>query len=144
MTFILLCYYNIILLGGQEMAKAFLKTRSGMTISLEGSKKEVADIIKVVKEREEVSTRRHKKGAKKQEKPEQAKFTATDAILRLKEEGFFNKPMTLLDIKRALEEQGLIYPVTSLSGIMLIQVRKRNFRRIKENKIWTYVRGVKP
>jgi hypothetical protein len=122
------------------MPKAHIKTKSGMTISIEGTQEEIKDILSLVKGREKPVT---KKGAARVSKIKatQTKFTATDAILRLKEEeGFFNKRRTLLDIKRALEERGLHYPITTLSGIMLNQVRKRNFRRVKENKNWAYVR----
>ncbi len=122
------------------MVKALIKTRSGMSISIEGTREEVKDILSLVKDREEPATKKGKTAAPKS-KTTQAKYTATDAILRLKEEeGFFNKHKTLLDIKRALEERGLHYPITTLSGIMLNQIRKRNFKRIKENKNWVYVR----
>ena len=122
------------------MVKAHIKTKSGMTISIEGTQEEVKDILGLVKDREEPLAKKSTARTSKI-KTTQTKFTATDAILRLKEEeGLFNKPRTLLDIKRALEERGLHYPITTLSGIMLNQVRKRNFRRLKDNKNWVYVR----
>ena len=122
------------------MAKAHIKTKSGMTISIEGTQEEVRDILGLVKEHEEPLARKKAERTLKI-KTTQTKYTATDAILRLKEEeGFFNKPRTLLDIKRTLEKRGLHYPITTLSGIMLNQVRKRNFKRLKDNKNWVYAR----
>ncbi len=123
------------------MAKATVKTKSGMSISIEGTQEEVKDILLLIKDREEPAAKKTRAAVISKIKTNQTKFSATDAILRLKEEeGFFNKHRTLLDIKRALEERGLHYPITTLSGIMLNQVRKRNFKRLKENKNWVYVK----
>jgi hypothetical protein len=41
-------------------------------------------------------------------------------------------------VKAALEEMGHHYPVTTLSGAMLRQVRKHNLRRVKQDKRWVY------
>jgi superfamily II DNA/RNA helicase len=123
------------------MTKAIVKTKSGMSISIEGTQEEVKDILSLVREREEPTTKKARTASSSKIKTSQTKFSATDAILRLKEEeAFFNKHRTLLDIKRALEERGLHYPITTLSGTMLNQVRKRNFKRFKENKNWVYVK----
>jgi hypothetical protein len=140
----LLYYCTIVLLFKEDgMLKTVLTTKSGMTVTIEGAKEEIKDIIKMIEEREQTSSKHIDRPIKQKTKPKQLKFTATDSILRLKEEGYFNKPKTLLDIKRTLEEEGHIYPVTTLSGIMLGQVRKQNLKRIKENKNWAYVKKTK-
>ena len=127
------------------MAKANIKTSSGTTIVVNGTDTEVARIISMLKEDEGDGSQSRRGKSQKAKKVKaasvKAKFNATDGILGLREEGFFNKQKTLLDIKRALDEQGLIYPVTTLSGVVLRQVRKRNLRRIKEKKSWVYVKG---
>jgi hypothetical protein len=56
----------------------------------------------------------------------------------LKEDGFFEKPKSLADISKALEEQGYLYPVTSLSGVVLGLVQKKVLRRKKVDKKWGY------
>jgi len=53
--------------------------------------------------------------------------------------GFFKKPKELSAIKIALQEQGHFYPITTLSGVLLRLVRKRDLRRIKDKKRWLYV-----
>lgn len=127
------------------MAKASIKSKSGTTILIEGTDSEVARIVTLLEDRggNETGLRRRRtpQPMMAKERENNAKFNATDGILRLREEGFFNKQKTLLDIKRALDEQGLIYPLTTLSGVVLKQVRKRNLRRIKEKKNWEYVKG---
>jgi len=62
-----------------------------------------------------------------------------DLIASLVDGGFFKKPRDLASIRTALAEMGHHYPVTTLSPIMLRLVRKRNLRRIKEQKRWVYV-----
>jgi hypothetical protein len=61
-----------------------------------------------------------------------------DLITNLIDGGFFKKPKDLAAVKGALEELGHHYPVTTLSGAMLRQVRKRNLRRLKQDKRWLY------
>ncbi len=61
-----------------------------------------------------------------------------DLIANLIDGGFFKKPKDLAAVKGALEELGHHYPVTTLSGAMLRQVRKRNIRRLKQDKRWMY------
>ena len=63
----------------------------------------------------------------------------TDAILELKQEGFFKKPQGLADIKEKLGSMGLIYPVTSISGAVLSLVKHRALGRIKKDGRWCYV-----
>jgi hypothetical protein len=53
--------------------------------------------------------------------------------------GFFRKkPKDLSSVRTALEELGHHYPLTTLSGAMLRQVRRRNLRRLKQDKKWMY------
>ena len=114
------------------MAKATIKSKNGTQIYVEGTPEEVSKIIKDVKSREEkLEAIRSARISRK--------ITATDAILNLKKENFFNEPKTLSNIKERLAENGLIYPVTSLSGILIGLVKKRELGRIKTGKIWGYV-----
>ena len=55
--------------------------------------------------------------------------------------GFFKQPKDLRAIQMSLAESGHHYPVTTLSGAMLTEVRRRNLRRMKQQKRWMYVNG---
>ena len=121
------------------MAKATIKSQTGATITVEGTQDEVSNIISVYEKTSVVGHAKEaiarakatKKGAKKKE-------SASDLIIGLKEEGFFEKPKTLAEINEALEEQGFLYPVTSLSGIVLGLLKKRQLRRKKLEGRWVY------
>lgn len=119
------------------MAKARIQTPTGSTITVEGSPEEVSRLVSLIEggslgtatmKAAHTVGKGHKFGG------------AGGAILELKREGFFNKPRTLADIKNALHARGAIYPLTSLSGIVLRMIRKRLLGRIKENNKWKYVR----
>ena len=74
----------------------------------------------------------------------ESKETVADKILALKEEGFFDKPKTLIEIRKRLEEVGFYYPVTSFPPYLLKICEDRKLRRYKEKRgkknIWIYVK----
>ncbi|HEX4542492.1 MAG TPA: hypothetical protein VH114_04940 [Candidatus Acidoferrum sp.] len=117
------------------MAKATITNDKGLKIVVEGSPEEVQNIIRQMG---------GGAGHSKQQAGSAAKAgkrlpSATDAILELNEEGFFNKPKALADIKQKLADQGMIYPLTTLSGVVLLLVRRRKLGRVKEDGRWSYV-----
>ena len=119
------------------MAKAHIKNKDGTSILIEGSVSEVAELIRKIKGVEtkipKISTKSSKLKGKKRERT-----TMSDLIESFIDGGFFKKPKDLATIKVALAENGHIYPVTTISPILLRLVRKRHLRRIKENKRWLY------
>jgi hypothetical protein len=122
------------------MAKATITNDAGLKIVVEGSKEEVQEIIR------QVGGARPSKGgvtgkpAKRPSAKAGKRFSsATDAILELNEEGFFDKPKALADIKHKLAEQGMIYPMSTLSGVVLPLVRRRQLGRVKQDGRWSYV-----
>ena len=121
------------------MAKATIQSKTGAIITIEGSDGEVANILGVF---ERATTIGHAKKAldedKIRAKETKKRFAASDLIIHLKEDGFFEKPKGLGEISHALEEKGYLYPVTTLSGIVLTLVQKRVLRRKKLNKKWVY------
>jgi hypothetical protein len=121
------------------MAKATIKSRTGATITVEGTPEEVSNVISAY---EKTSVVGHAKEAiaraRATKKTEKKKESASDLIVGLKEEGFFEKPKTLGEIGTALEERGFLYPVTSLSGIVLGLLKKRMLRRKKLERKWVY------
>ena len=67
-----------------------------------------------------------------------ARSAASDLVVELKEDRFFDKPKGLAEISKALEEKGFIYPVTTLSGVVLGLVQKRLLGRKKLEGRWVY------
>jgi hypothetical protein len=127
------------------MAKATVTTESGLRVVVEGSQEEVQNIIQQLG-----GGAGHSKRARRVASAKTGKHfasgkggkrlpTATDAILELKEEGFFDKPKALADIKEKLADQGMIYPLTSLSGVVLVLVRRRQLGRVRVDGRWSYV-----
>jgi len=121
------------------MAKATIKSKTGAVITIEGSEQEVSNILATfertafVVRSKEIMTKAQ--AAKKEQKKRSG---ASDLIVELKEDGFFEQPKSLTDIAKILEEKGYLYPVTTLSGVMLGMVQKRLFRRKKVEGKWVY------
>jgi|SRR5579863_7998039 len=121
------------------MAKATIKSKTGARITIEGTPEEVSNIVATI---ENASVIGHAKGAiaraKAAKRNEKKRESAADLIIGLREEGFFDKPKTLGEVVKALEERGFLYPLTSLSGIVLSLVKKRELRRTKKDGKWVY------
>ena len=121
------------------MTKATIKSKSGAVVTIEGSEKEVASILATL---ERATTVERTKGlmtktqAAKKERKKRA--TASDLVIGLKEDGFFDRPKGLMEISKALEEGGYLYPVTTLSGVMLGLVQKKLVGRKKIEGRWVY------
>ncbi len=121
------------------MAKATIKSETGAVITVEGSEAEVAAILgayettaTVGKAKGEVIRRTRENKARKK------RVSAADVIDELKESGFFDKPKSLSEISGALEERAIMYPMTSLSGVVLGLVKRRALRRKKIEGKWAY------
>lgn len=120
------------------MAKATIKSKSGAIITIQGTQEEIASIIKVFEgttAATAVKEQKHKTTTRKEEKKRTA---ASDLVINLKEEGFFDKPKGLNEIANSLEEKGYLYPVTTLSGVMLGLVQKKIVGRKRHEGRWVY------
>jgi len=118
------------------MAKAHVTTKSGAAITIEGTPDEVATLVARIESGNQ-SVRKRAAGSKQKSK---LRATPTGLIVDLIDGGFFKKPKELSAIRLALEEQGHYYPVTTLSPILLRFIRKRQLRRIKDQKRWLYIK----
>jgi hypothetical protein len=118
------------------MAKAEYTSPMGMRVAIEGSPREVAELLRQLNSTTTVGTATTQRG--KNPKYSSAKATPSNLIASLIDGGFFKKPKDLASIKVSLEESGHYYPVTTLSPILLRFVRSKQLRRIKENKRWLY------
>ncbi|MFZ0981301.1 MAG: hypothetical protein WAN23_18010 [Candidatus Acidiferrales bacterium] len=121
------------------MAKATIKSQSGAVITVEGTQEEVSKILSTY---ESTSVVGHAKEAiarvKAGKRSEKKREGAADLIVNLREAGFLNKPKSLGEIAEALEEKGYLYPTTTLSGVVLSLVKKRELRRKKVEDKWVY------
>jgi hypothetical protein len=122
------------------MARVEIKTKSGTVITVEGSPEEVALVVKKI-EGEAPSQRHHERARDKEGAEGTSKPTPLNLISSLIDGGFFRKPKDLASVKVALEEMGHFYPVTTLSPALLRLVRRRELRRLRDNKRWLYTGG---
>ena len=121
------------------MAKAHIKTADGAQIVIEGSPEEVAIIVaKIQGVVDEPRERGRKAPRAKEPTPKRKKATISELVLGLKADGFFDNPRRLGDVTQTLEERGFMYPVTTLSGVMLSLVQKKELTRKKVDGVWVY------
>ena len=121
------------------MPKAIIKSKTGTTITIEGTKEELARILSDFERTSivrEIKTKASKETVKK--KDENKRRAASDLIVELREDGFFAKPKTLGEIAEALERIGYIYPTTTLSGVVIGLVQKKLLGRKRVNGKWVY------
>lgn len=115
------------------MAKARITTPEGIVVQVDGTPAEVAAAVQELREQREVP------GARGAGRPKSGPVQIPDLIGQLKEEEFFRAPRGLGDIKKKLADLGHHYPVTTLSGAMQAQAKKRALRRFKQDGKYVYV-----
>lgn len=121
------------------MAKATIKSKTGAIITIEGTDKEVSSVLAHLEGMANVGRVKETMRKIASEKKEQRKHaTASDLIIGLKEDGFFDKPKGLSEVSHALQEKGYLYPITTLSGVMIGLVQKRFLGRRKVDGKWVY------
>lgn len=121
----------------EYMAKAIITTPDGVKIDVEGSPREIIRVVKDIRGQaaaEQPSAATQRRTPKR--KP--GRVLLVDLLGSLRDGGFFKKPRDLASVKSALAEMGHHYPVTTLSPVMLRQVRRRNLRRLREKGRWMY------
>src|SRR3989338_3393902 len=100
------------------MAKAHIKTSEGTSIVIEGSVNEVAELVQKIKNPEVKIQKSHGKNSSLIKKKRE-RTTMVDLIESFIDGGLFKKPKDLASVKAALAESGHIYPVTTISPILL-------------------------
>ena len=121
------------------MTKATIHSKTGATITIEGSHEEVSKIINDFELK--ASTHETKVGNVKkqvQQKEEKKRQSTSGLVIQLREEGFFDKAKSLGEVSTKLEDLGFLCPTTTLSGIVLGLVQKRMLRRKKIDGKWVY------
>jgi hypothetical protein len=121
------------------MAKATIKSRTGAIITVEGSESEVSSILATFERSASIDKAKGVVAMQQENKKTKKKrLAASDLIIGMRERGFFAKPKSLSEISDALEEEGFLYPVTTLSGVVLGLVKKQELRRKKIDGKWAY------
>ena len=121
------------------MPKAIIKSKSGAIITIEGTKDEITQIISDFERTSFVQAAKTEIQKSVLERREEKKRSrASDLVIELREEGFFDKPKTLGEISHALENKGYLYPTTTLSGLVLGLVKRKQLGRKRENGKWVY------
>lgn len=119
------------------MAKALISMKDGATVTIEGSQDEVAELLARFNGQMVGANRPSQPSGRQQH--QKSKSTPMGLILELIAEGFFREPKELGAVRLALKEKGHFYPATTLSPLMLRLVRRKDLRRLKDQKRWTYV-----
>lgn len=123
------------------MAKATIKTSTGAVITVEGSESEVSNILTTYERAAMVGkAKRSDAGQKGATRTKKKRLASSDLIIGLRERGFFAKPKSLSEVSAALEEEGFLYPVTTLSGVVLGLVKKKELRRKRIDGKWAYAK----
>lgn len=121
------------------MAKANIETSAGTKIVVEGNADEVAAIIASIRSKEQgMEIRRQHVEEKKGGKGTNSSLP--NQILQLREEGFFNKPRKVIEVKQALDQKAHFYLFPTISTTLIRLVRKSDLGRVKTEKAWGYVK----
>src|SRR5438552_13272060 len=126
------------------MPKAHIKTPGGAEITIEGDSADLAKIISQIQTLpphsapESKTPLRHQTKAREKKREVKKQQTASDLIVIMKEDGFFNTPRGLAQVASQLQKEGRLFPVTTLSGVMLSLVQKKILSRIKKDGHWAY------
>ena len=68
--------------------------------------------------------------------------SAPEAITKLFNSDWGSIPRTIREIKETLDANGLFYPTTSLSGVLISLARQGKLRRWKTSKGYSYIKGM--
>jgi hypothetical protein len=124
------------------MARAHVTTPQGITVKVEGTPAEILAVVQDLERKEKEKKEGGSRTAPRRANGGSRRVTLTGLLESLRDDGFFKQPRDLGSVKAELDANGHFYPVTTLSGAVLGQVRKRNLRRLKnEDGRWSYVRA---
>lgn len=121
------------------MVKAIIKSATGAVITVEGSEEEVSKIITSYERTSAFGQAKQAIARSKATRKEGKKREgAADLIKNIRDSGFFDRPRALSEVAHALEEKGFLYPVTTLSGVLLGLVKGKALRRKRQEGRWVY------
>jgi hypothetical protein len=114
------------------MATARINIPGGVSVEIDGTPDEITAVLNDVKGKQsaaDVLIDRSKK----------SRGQIPGLIASLKSEEFFRTPQGLSSIQKKLGEVGHHYPLTTLSGAMQSESKKRKLRRFKRDGKYVYV-----
>jgi len=119
------------------MADAKITTSDGISVEVHGTPEEVATVVERLRSGTKVESKAQPR------KPQLSKGHGSggiaDLVEVLKSENFFKNPKGLGEIRKKFADMGHHYPLTTLSGAMQTQAKKRNLRRFKQDGKYVYV-----
>jgi hypothetical protein len=119
------------------MADAKITTIDGISVEVHGTPEEVATVVERLSSSAKVQSKAHR--SKPQQSKDHSSGGIPDLVQALKDEDFFKGPKGLGEIRKRLADMGHHYPLTTLSGAMQNQAKKRSLRRFKQNGKYVYV-----
>ena len=119
------------------MADAKITTSDGITVEVHGTPEEVATVVERLRSGPKIESKGQPR--RSQHTKEQGSGGIPDLVQILKEEAFFKNPKGLGEIRKKLADMGHHYPLTTLSGAMQTQAKKRNLRRFRQDGKYVYV-----
>jgi hypothetical protein len=119
------------------MADAKITTSDGISVEVHGTPEEVATVVERLRSGTKVGSKARPR--KPQEGKDHGSGGIRDLVEVLKSENFFKTPKGLGEIRKKFADMGHHYPLTTLSGAMQTQAKKRNLRRFKQDGKYVYV-----
>ncbi len=120
------------------MAHAKFTTQDGISIDLEGTPEELAAVVERLRRGRDAEAQPGRKSTAHKQTA-RGKADLPELIEDLRSEEFFSQPKGLGALRTKLGEMGHHYPLTTLSGAMQTEAKKRRLRRYKENGKYVYV-----
>jgi len=124
------------------MAEAKITTADGVSVEVTGTPEEVSAVVERLRAGSAGGVpekREAKKRRRIQETKTVGKVAISDLLATLKAEEFFKSPRGLGDVRQKLADMGHHYPLTTLSGAMQNQAKRRQLRRFKQDGKYVYV-----
>lgn len=118
------------------MADAKITTSDGISVEVHGTPEEVATVVERLRSGTKIES---KQPRKPQLSKDHSSGGIPDIVEVLKSENFFKAPKGLGEIRKKFADMGHHYPLTTLSGAMQTQAKKRNLRRFKQDGKYVYV-----
>lgn len=122
------------------MAEAKITTAEGIVVEVHGTPEEVSTVVERLRSGTGKAPGEHRKTKQSSKEHDiSGKVMISDLVDVLREEEFFKTPRGLGEIRKKFADMGHHYPLTTLSGAMQHQARKRHLRRFKQDGKYVYV-----
>ncbi len=122
------------------MAEAKITTAEGIVVEVHGTPEEVSIVVERLRSGNRQAVGEHRQSKlRSKERDLSGRVLIPSLVDVLREEEFFKTPRGLGEIRKKLADMGHHYPVTTLSGAMQSQAKRRQLRRFKQDGKYVYV-----